>query len=750
VANNGPWKLTEQDILKILDGSLLRILRTSNNAHVLDEELGLGVARKLAKETLRKRGFDHFIEVDIDDLSWSRAWLSGPPNKSNSENQDDREYRCDRLYIGIQADPEGSPSACILTVESKCGYSDCSTMDITAEPWKKAAKQVRKTISAISDLLDQRNAKDRNLIDKIRLQHLATHLSSRIRAKEDQFDSLNHDQKKVFYEDTLNPLLDGALSPKNIQVGTLCVLTRPGDTSKTKSESVAYTASKGQPPLTLVRCERETLEEEFDSDFIDEVSAELFAPLSEIKSSDLTSDSNSDPEGNSVGVSETTPSESAIDAPSSEGSTESQPHGLSESTPSTELLPTSGETSSIDSSASSSGNQSGSQDNDDVSEETTPTSDSDDTLDSHSSPIRIVLGNENGDERLPPVTWEPEDTDTRMNPHMVILGGSGSGKTQTLKSLIYGLYKQNVPVLTLDFKDDYCDNKFPAQVGAELVEADLGLPINPLVPEPDSFGKKIRLKNQKLRVSSALQKIYGLGAIQKSHLEQAIEASYVEAGLSMEPHPIDRTATYPDFNRILHHLENSGDRDPNLNLIARLDPLFDLGLFSDDGTALNAFFEKSTIVRLSQLPTEEVKKAAAEFLLMGVYQFLMSRGQTEKIRLVIVIDEAHRIANLDATELLLREARAFGCAIFLSSQNPVDFSDNVYNQTATSICLKLNDEKSAKAAATHVCESKERGKQIAADLRSLDTFDGILHNSQYPTTYLRLTPYFEQVESDNS
>ena len=198
---------------------------------------------------------------------------------------------------------------------------------------------------------------------------------------------------------------------------------------------------------------------------------------------------------------------------------------------------------------------------------------------------------------------------------------------------------------------------------------------------------------------------------------------------------------------LLQNFRRSGD----VALLNRLSPIFDLGLFARQEGTLAELLRESTVVRLGQLPNDRVKKAAAEFLLFDIYSHLLASGHTQQTRFVLLIDEAHRIANLEAMKLLLREARAFGCAVLLSSQTAVDFDDLIYANAGTVLSMRLSDAQSAKAAAKHVCDAEGDQKGVAEQLRSLETFHGALRNSHYPgPTWLRLTPFFERIAAHES
>ena len=63
--------------------------------------------------------------------------------------------------------------------------------------------------------------------------------------------------------------------------------------------------------------------------------------------------------------------------------------------------------------------------------------------------MRILLGKNVIDK---PFYWEVEK---EKNPHLIVLGTSGSGKTETLKSIIHELNLNKVPSLVIDFHNEF-------------------------------------------------------------------------------------------------------------------------------------------------------------------------------------------------------------------------------------------------------------------------------------------------------
>jgi len=70
--------------------------------------------------------------------------------------------------------------------------------------------------------------------------------------------------------------------------------------------------------------------------------------------------------------------------------------------------------------------------------------------------VEVFLGLSNGEARTvnsynDKIFWEPQK---EPNPHLLLSGSSGSGKTETLKVLCHELKRQGVPLLIFDFHND--------------------------------------------------------------------------------------------------------------------------------------------------------------------------------------------------------------------------------------------------------------------------------------------------------
>ncbi len=310
----------------------------------------------------------------------------------------------------------------------------------------------------------------------------------------------------------------------------------------------------------------------------------------------------------------------------------------------------------------------------------------------------LYLGN-NGEER---VSWVPKK---EKNPHLLIVGTSGSGKTETIKAIVYELQQQKIPSLMIDFHNDF------EELGENILDF-RNTTINPL-----DFSGGETAETTMYKVSYILRKIFGLGVQQQGALEDAIRKAYRDKEISIKDHK--HFGNLPTFDDVKKNLEvkmydlQEERRSSTVieTLLVRLRPLFDTGFFSEkNATSFEEIFRETTILKLRDLPTDEVKYAVAEFFINKLKYALYAKGKTNRLVLYCVVDEAHRLLD-DRSPLndLLRESRKYGTGVILSSQRPSDFSETVLANIGGIISFQCRYENDAKFI----------GKQMSVDFEEI-------------------------------
>jgi len=353
-----------------------------------------------------------------------------------------------------------------------------------------------------------------------------------------------------------------------------------------------------------------------------------------------------------------------------------------------------------------------------------------------------------------PVTQKPKKL---ANQHVLIVGTTGAGKSQTTSGFLYELNLQNVPFLILDFQGEYISDTLTKKDGTTFIEAtnsnefdpSRGMNINPLeLSTNSSTGEKVSYMNNVYQVSGILKQIFGLGDIQHPLLKDAIKRAYQEKGFSISDRNTwnNEPPQFHDIWTILEFMEQNEGKNVK-NLKYRIEELFENNIFTspDEGFSISEILNQNSIINLSTLPTSELMKSVARFVLQSVYNRMLSEGPSKEIKLYVVIDEAHKLSYDQTLTELIREARKYGVGFILASQSVRDFDTVVFENMGTKIALQLEGE-TAKFMAENfgvmdrtIKESVMRMLPVQKNMRAL-----IRNNHYEPFAQVDIVPFFEK------
>lgn len=298
-------------------------------------------------------------------------------------------------------------------------------------------------------------------------------------------------------------------------------------------------------------------------------------------------------------------------------------------------------------------------------------------------PVRVLLGV--SDHRAP-VVFTPAEIE---NHNLMVTGSSGKGKTQLLKSLVVQLAQRGVPTLIVDFKNDYApDARFLSLGGIKKQPiAEDGLPYNPLIPLPrideDSQRFVYHISQHISGLASAFRGAFQLGDQQINDVKNAIRTAFEEHGIATRG-VIDHelVGKFPDFQDVGIIL-----KETNKRAYARLDPLFDLDVFQDryKSTPFSMLLGSGFVLDVSGVQDERVQNALAQIVVYSAHRYLNARPHSAVLNQAMLFDEAHRVLKTEFMERIVRECRAYGLGVFLSSQFPDDFPRATSANLATKI-----------------------------------------------------------------
>jgi len=343
------------------------------------------------------------------------------------------------------------------------------------------------------------------------------------------------------------------------------------------------------------------------------------------------------------------------------------------------------------------------------------------------------------------------------NQHLLIVGKSGAGKSQTTCSFLFELNKLNVPFLILDFQGEYVANNlingngqtFLDATHSKVLDPSEGMNINPLEIPMDPFTKQKENFNKTVyRVASILDQIFALGDIQHPMLRSAIMEAFKQAGFRTD----DKNTwnlNVPAFNdiwEVLKHMEKQ-QKGSVRNLKLRVQPIFENTIFSStvSSQSFANMLCENTIIRLSTLPTIELMKTVCRFTLQSIYNYMLSVGPSREIKLYMVLDEAHKISYDQTLTDLIREARKYGIGFILASQTPRDFDTVVFDNIGTKIALQLEGDDSRIITDNFGLTNTNDKNTLKTLLIGQKPMRGLIRNNHYePFKQLDIIPFYEK------
>jgi len=270
-----------------------------------------------------------------------------------------------------------------------------------------------------------------------------------------------------------------------------------------------------------------------------------------------------------------------------------------------------------------------------------------------------------------PVFWDPSKL---INPHIAIMGITGSGKSYTVKTfLTRASLTWNTNAIILDWVGEY--NEWVRQAGGKVINlAKERMNILDLVGLP----KHSRIK----QIVSAFDVLADLKEFphERDEIEEALENIYTGKGK-------------PKLPDLIRYLEKKKKKKA-----ARL-----LKRFTAEGS--DFFAGKSTLdikkltssglvcIDLHDLPTEEMRSLAGLTLLQYIKELMRAEGMKEdrKIRLFVVLDEAWKIAQDERSDVItiVREGRKYNFSLIIATQNPTDMHKTIFSNIGTVFVLRL-------------------------------------------------------------
>ena len=307
----------------------------------------------------------------------------------------------------------------------------------------------------------------------------------------------------------------------------------------------------------------------------------------------------------------------------------------------------------------------------------------------------------------------------RGNPHLLIAGLPGMGKTTCLLNLCRQMLGWGIRPILFSYHQDIDEKLQHIVEEVRFVDFD-GLGFNPL----QVINRESRMAY--LDVAGTLRDIFTaiypeLGDIQGERIRGAIKESFLELG--WDDPPEDRSQLVePPFSRFVEILRSLPKPDRGLKtLLSRLEELDDYGFFRAAEAQESLWkSEHPIVVRIHQTQNDKLQNAFASLVFYGLYKDMFRRGTRERITHALIFDEAHRAARLKLIPTMAKECRKYGISLVLASQEAHDFHTSLFSAIANYLVLRLT-EVDARVLAKNVATSDQE-RALIDRVKQLERF----------------------------
>jgi len=297
--------------------------------------------------------------------------------------------------------------------------------------------------------------------------------------------------------------------------------------------------------------------------------------------------------------------------------------------------------------------------------------------------------------------------------HVLIVGASGSGKTNLCFQVLKNFIHKKKPFLVLDWKRNYRDiitESYGKDVRIYTVGREAApFRFNPMIPPPGT-APKTWLK--KLIEIIAHATYVGEGVMYL--LQKALDKTYRDFGLyGSKP-----VVNYPTLKDLLNTIENTTAKGREAGWMSSTLRALGALTFGETGKTFNVrqqsdmvdLLNHHVILEMDSL-TNTDKIFLVESILLWIHHYRLSSPsqKREEFDHAIILEEAHHVIGKDKsdlvggesiTDVIIREIRELGESVIIIDQCPSLLSLPARGNTWCTIVLNLKDAKDVNSAAS--------------------------------------------------
>jgi hypothetical protein len=327
------------------------------------------------------------------------------------------------------------------------------------------------------------------------------------------------------------------------------------------------------------------------------------------------------------------------------------------------------------------------------------------------------------------------------NPHMVIVGMSGFGKSTLLKSMLNDLGAFGVPAIIFDAHDEH-ESAVRSLGGSVHDSSSSGINIFDI----GSGTVSARISE----LSNLLKSVYSLGYVQAMKLSQCLWYMYRKSGArGREARTLAKVPTIKDLlgemDVFIRNSRTPTERNTMLHLRGRLSQL-EASAFSKGFVSMEDMRHGLNSFSLGSMKSEEMRLIYIHELLRRLYQDMKGNEKEHGIGMYIVIDEAEFLISSSGAgsymiDQLIQEGRKYGVGVILATHTASDLSKRIIANAATFISFYPREPSDVNYIANIISGGMpEKAMAVKQRLHNLKVNEAMLISGRFREPLLLSTP----------
>ncbi len=334
---------------------------------------------------------------------------------------------------------------------------------------------------------------------------------------------------------------------------------------------------------------------------------------------------------------------------------------------------------------------------------------------------------------------------SESNPHIVISGMSGFGKSTLFKSMLIDIKNCRIPCIIFDAHSEH--NEAVKMLGGRVHNA-IYSGINILELDGASVSERIS------ELSGLFREVYMLGHIQVTKLSECLWYTYRKNGArNLADRELANAPTIRDLideiNIFIRNSKTAGERNTLLRLKDRIS-LLNSSAFTGVSTSMNNIQNGIHSFALASMKSREAQLIYIGELLNRIYSMMHDKENNGALRLYIMIDEAQFLTdNSNSNSIiskLIEEGRKYGIGVIIVTHAASTLNKKIMANASTFLTFYAREPSEVAYIAKVLSGSDgQMADAIRNKMQRLVQNQAMLVSSNVRNPVLLSTPKFNEV-----